>query len=876
MVTIESLTKEQLKDFLQQQELSTTGNMAELVARLTEHVKASGVVLQFTNDNEELRGENEELRKQIRELSQMVQQVAINQNNGRNNQNSTSEMPSKDRNAHSIREIAEVLPEFDPTNEDSITATQFVERVEAVMSVYAWPEKSVLLAVYSRLKGVARMWVDASPRMHATWKEFSNELVTEFGRRHNLSEMAITKYAREGLKHRELQMAIASQKFVSVKEMREACENFLQNCIKINEKPFHNAGESEQRIQSFIKAKNVMCYNCGKSGHLSVNCARLPKRPRCIDCNKVHPKNEQQNCGKPSAFVRKTNIIDNKFLKKITIGGKQAIAFIDTGSECNMVRLTFANDIGGTRSKNLLTIGGFGGSIERSEIQIDTDLKIDEVEKPLTCTSSKIFKFEDKVKTTCKINKLSPITEDDVCMDTVNSGSKGKLLEVMNEFRECFATAPSESSYASPMLLVKKKNGEHRLCVDYRRINQFTRKECYPMPNIEESLQEATKYRIHISLDLNCGYYQIPIERNSRKYTAVEVPDGLYEVKRMLFGLKNAPVLFLQLMAKIKTRLEPSDMIHYMDDMLVGGNDEEELLGNSEVGSNGITPGEIKTEVIRNFSMPTTQTEVWRYLGLTGYFRKFIPGYAIISEPLRQLLKKNAVFKWADQQTNAFLSLNEALTTGPVLTGYRVEADHQVHTDASAIGLAGVLLQNDNGDWKPVAYFSRSTTPLKRKYHSYELETLAVVESVDRFKYNIYGKSFTVITDYNAVKLAMQKREMIPRIARWWLRIQDYDLIIKHRSEQRMTHVDALSRMPNEDGCDLEEATLRVWKAEITEADCLYSMQLQDSKLQQVVMKIEEKDAHIIDDYKIINGRLYKRYKNQRYNTKGFAMEGDT
>ncbi|XP_037953796.1 uncharacterized protein LOC119683966 [Teleopsis dalmanni] len=600
MVTIESLTKEQLKDFLQQQELSTTGNKVELIARLTEHVKSSGVVLQFTNDNEELRGENEELRKQFSELRQMVQQVAINQNNVRNNQNSTSDMPSKDRNAHFIRKIAEVLPKFDPMNEDSITATQFVERVEAVMSVYAWPEKSAVLAVYSRLKGVARMWVDASPRMHATWKEFSNKLITEFGceydeadihynmsrvvrrqnetitefifrvsalgRRHNLSEMAITKYAIEGLKHRELHMAIASQKFVSVKEMREACENVLQNCIKINEKPFHNAGENEQRIQSFSKAKNVMCYNCGESGHLSVNCARPPKRPRCIDCNKMHPKNEQQNCGKPSAFVRKTSIIDNKFLKKITIGGKQAIAFIDTGSECNMVRETFANDIGGTRSKNLFTISGFGGGIERSEIQIDTDLKIDEVEKPLTlhvfkdCVlnydlllGDEIFnsvniravydngqiKFEDKVKTTCQINKLSPITEDDVCMDTVNSDSKGKLLEVVNEFRECFATgmdgigktsvvemkielmtneviaqvtyrvpepkkeivakkiqelldndiiAPSESSYASPMLLVKKKNGEHRLCVDYRRINQFTRKECYPMPNIEESL----------------------------------------------------------------------------------------------------------------------------------------------------------------------------------------------------------------------------------------------------------------------------------------------------------------------------------------------------------------------------------------------------
>ncbi|XP_037931410.1 uncharacterized mitochondrial protein AtMg00860-like [Teleopsis dalmanni] len=118
--------------------------------------------------------------------------------------------------------------------------------------------------------------------------------------------------------------------------------------------------------------------------------------------------------------------------------------------------------------------------------------------------------------------------------------------------------------------------------------------------------------------------------------------------------------------------------------------------------------------------MPSTHTDLRRYLGLTGYFRKFIPGYTIISEPLRQLLKKNAVFKWTDQQTNAFVNLNEALSTGPVLTGYRMKAEHQVH--------------RTRRNWKPVAHFSRSTTPLERKYHSYELETLAIVESVDRFK----------------------------------------------------------------------------------------------------------------------------------------------
>lgn len=273
---------------------------------------------------------------------------------------------------------------------------------------------------------------------------------------------------------------------------------------------------------------------------------------------------------------------------------------------------------------------------------------------------------------------------------------------------------------------------------------------------------------------------------------------------------------------------------------------------------NGLKPGAVKTSAIINFKTPENITDVRRFLGLSGYFRKFVPAYAVISEPLRKLLRKNEPFKWTENQQTAFQELKNALTTEPVLTPYEVNAQHQLHTDASSIGVAAVLMQNNQGSWKPVAYYSRSTSSTEKNWHSYELETLAVVEGLERFKYYICGKLIKVISDCSAVKTAMEKRDLIPRIARWWLRIQDFSIEIEHRSEQHMSHVDALSRMPNEEPKSIEPATLRIDKADIDEGDWLLSMQLQDEKLQEITNKLHSKDKGIIKLFVLQQGRLCK------------------
>jgi hypothetical protein len=347
-------------------------------------------------------------------------------------------------------------------------------------------------------------------------------------------------------------------------------------------------------------------------------------------------------------------------------------------------------------------------------------------------------------------------------------------------------------------------------------------------------------------------------------------------------------------MAELQKRVHKGDMIHYMDDILIGSQTFEEMYEKLErnlevlneygltlnldkcelfkqsitflghqIHPEGISPGEIKTTAIRLFPKPTSATEVRQFLGLSGYFRKFVARYAIISEPLRILLRKDRKFQWETPQQNAFEDLKSYLTSNPVITSYRLDAEHELHTDASSVGLAGVLLQREEDQLKPIAYYSRATSKPEKNYHSYELEALAVVESLERFKYYIYGKKIKVITDCNALKTSMEKRELIPRIARWWLRIQEFDIEIFHRPRTQMNHVDALSRAPYEDAQEVGTASLKVSKAIIDEADWLFSIQLQDKKMQKIVtdLKLEKKTQN--QDYVIEHDRLFRKYDSK-------------
>lgn len=456
------------------------------------------------------------------------------------------------------------------------------------------------------------------------------------------------------------------------------------------------------------------------------------------------------------------------------------------------------------------------------------------------------------------------------------------VRNIVAELLEAGIIEKSTSPYASPILLVKKKDGGHRLCVDYRALNKITEKERFPLPVIQDLLDRLVNKAVFCSLDLANGYHQIKIAPSSRSLTAFVTPDGHYQYRMMSFGLCNAPAVFQRAMNEILAPIIHECAEVYIDDVIVWGVDVDDGLKNlrrvleliksagvklkgskcsflttsveylgHEITGGEIRPSQHKLTAVAEFKPPGNVHEVRQFLGLASYFRKFIKGFASISRPLTSLTKKSVDWRWGKEQSNAVETLKRLLTADPVLAIYSPTSETQIHTDASKVGLGGVLLQlQECGKWKSVAYASRQTSASEANYHSFELEALAVVFSIQKFKVYVSGIKFRVVTDCSALRLAWAKRDLSPRIARWWLDLQEYDFDVEHRPGTSMSHVDALSRNP-------------VTIHHIEEKDFIEALQDGDDKIQSLIknlqMEIEankNKANGLAKDYRIVNGLL--------------------
>ncbi|XP_046602593.1 uncharacterized protein LOC124296600 [Neodiprion lecontei] len=349
-----------------------------------------------------------------------------------------------------------------------------------------------------------------------------------------------------------------------------------------------------------------------------------------------------------------------------------------------------------------------------------------------------------------------------VCSKPYRTSEKERCetKEMLREWREAGIITDTQSPYASPVLLVKKKSGDSRLCVDFRKLNEQTKRVHFPLPNIDDHLAQVRNGSIFIVLDLAHGYLQIPLSKDAREKTAIITSEETAEFTRMVFGLMNGPAFFSKAMHRALGPLRDKVVLFYLDDILVPGSDWVELkaklrmvlesLRNGgltiklekckflykkvsylgyELSGNGIEPGVHKVAAIREFPAPTNVHEVRRYLGLTGYFRKFVPRYAHIAEPLTDLLKMDNEFVWGDEQNRAFESSRAKLTEQPVLQTFDPKAITELHTDASAVGLAAMLMQRDAADKLRLVYaLSRRTSEPERRYHSSKLELLAIME----------------------------------------------------------------------------------------------------------------------------------------------------
>jgi transposase InsO family protein len=391
---------------------------------------------------------------------------------------------------------------------------------------------------------------------------------------------------------------------------------------------------------------------------------------------------------------------------------------------------------------------------------------------------------------------------------------------------------PSTSPFASPILFVRKKEGTLRMVVDYRGVNKITERNQYPLPRIDDLLDQLNGARVFSSLDLMSGYHQVRITEEDVPKTAFRTPQGLYQFRVLPFGLTNAPATFQKVMNDVLGSLVGKCVVVYMDDILVYSKNatehEEHLrmvlqllrehklycklkkcsffqkevafLGHL-VSGEGVRADPRKVETVRSWPTPLAVHDVRCFLGLTNYFKKFILGYSSIARPLMDLLKDQVPWVWTQVREEAFRNLKLALTSAPVLQIPDFTKPFEVIADASGFALGAILMQ----DGRPVAFESRVMSPAERNYPVGEQELLAVVHALQTWRCYLEGVKFTVVTDHNPNTYLPTMRHLSPRQARWSEYLQRFHFVWEYRPG-RTNCADPLSRRPSAVLCSIRDA----------------------------------------------------------------------
>lgn len=379
------------------------------------------------------------------------------------------------------------------------------------------------------------------------------------------------------------------------------------------------------------------------------------------------------------------------------------------------------------------------------------------------------------------------------------------------------------SKWVSPLVVVPKQD-DIRICVDMRRANEAIVRENYPLPTIETFLPHLTNAKVFSKIDISQAFHQVEIAPASRVITTFITRKGLFRYKRLMFGITCAPEIFQKILEQILNGCD--GCLNFIDDILVHGSDQAEhdtrlkivlqrlakftvvrnddkciygvpeldFLGH-HLSANGITPTFDKVAAVKQFRAPKTAEEVRSFLGLVNYVSRFLPDLATVTEPLRQLTRKEVRFEWKEIHQKAFNSLKDAISNETTLGYYSVTDRTQLIVDASPVGLGGVLVQFQPNEPRVIAYASRSLTDIEQRYCQTEKEALALVWGVERFHYYLYGREFELVTDHKPLEVIFgTKSKPCARIERWVLRLQSYRYKVVYKSG-KSNIADPLSRL---------------------------------------------------------------------------------
>jgi hypothetical protein len=399
-----------------------------------------------------------------------------------------------------------------------------------------------------------------------------------------------------------------------------------------------------------------------------------------------------------------------------------------------------------------------------------------------------------------------------------------KLAELKKQLQELLDKGfihPRTSPWGCPALFVKKKDESLRLCVDYCPLNVVTIKNKYPLPRIDVLFDQLVGAKAFYKIDLRSGYHQIKIRAGDIPKTAFSTRYGLYEYLVMSFGMTNAPAYFMYLMNSVFMPELDKFVVVFIDDILVYSRNEAEhtkhlhivlqrlrdhqlyaklskcefwlreinFLGHT-ISQEGISVDPEKVQEVMNWKPPTTVRQIRSFLGLAGYYRRFIPDFSRIAKPMTELLKKGVKYEWGQKCEDAFHALRQHLTTAPVLAQPDNTKSFEVYCDASGTGLGCVLMQDN----RVIAYASRALRPHEQNYPTHDLELAAVVHALKLWRHYLMGAHCNIYTDHKSLKYIFTQADLNMRQRRWLELIKDYDLEVHYHPGKANIVADALSR----------------------------------------------------------------------------------
>ncbi|KAL0549351.1 hypothetical protein IC582_013832 [Cucumis melo] len=440
---------------------------------------------------------------------------------------------------------------------------------------------------------------------------------------------------------------------------------------------------------------------------------------------------------------------------------------------------------------------------------------------------------------------------------------------------------PSVSPWGAPVLFVKKKDGSMRLCIDYRELNKVTVKNRYPLPRIDDLFDQLQGATVFSKIDLRSGYHQLRIKDEDVPKTAFRSRYGHYEFIVMSFGLTNAPAVFMDLMNRVFREFLDTFVIVFIDDILIYSKTEAEheehlrmvlqtlrdnklyakfskcefwlkqvsFLGHV-VSKAGVSVDPAKIEAVTGWTRPSTVSEVRSFLGLAGYYRRFVENFSRIATPLTQLTRKGASFVWSKACEDSFQNLKQKLVTAPVLTVPDGSGSFVIYSDASKKGLGCVLMQQG----KVVAYASRQLKSHEQNYPTHDLELAAVVFALKIWRHYLYGEKIQIFTDHKSLKYFFTQKELNMRQRRWLELVKDYDCEILYHPGKANVVADALSRKVSHSAAlitrqaplhrDLERAEIAVSVGAVTMQLAQLTVQ---PTLRQRIIDAQSNDPYLVE-----------------------------